>query len=249
MAAERTMHPQAGDAVALFLGLYLGHVLGDFVFQPGRMVIAKRQHESAVALHTTIVTLATALVLLGSLDRTWPALLLAGVAHFTVEHLTIRARQAPEASNVTVFLLDQALHIVSLAITAAIALSIPTQPLIAFWPISLHGLALMCAIATVAFGGSILVFEVQIAVDGGPGATDPILRLDAARLYGFAERGGALLAAFALPLPALGLLVFAPRMAFAAFGPTRMRRPQLVATALGVTLCVIGWALVSAVSA
>ena len=59
-------------------------------------------------------------------------------------------------------------------------------------------LALACAVATVAFGGSILVFEVQVALDRDSIGTDPILELDAARLYGFAERGGALLAAFAL---------------------------------------------------
>lgn len=232
--------------VALFLGLYLGHVLGDFALQPGRLVIAKRQRESAVVLHTVIVVLATALVLLRSLHRSWPALLSAGVAHFAVEHLTIRARRAPESSNVTVFLLDQALHIVSLTIIATVAQSIHAEPSILVWPVSIRWLAIISAIATVALGGSILVFEAQVALDGGRTASDPILRLDAARLYGFAERGGALLAAFVLPFPALGLLAFGPRAAFAAFGPDRERRPQLVAVAVGVTLCAIGWALVSA---
>lgn len=239
--------PQAGDAVALFLGLYLGHVLGDFVFQPGRLVVAKRHRETAVVLHTLIVTFATALVLLGSIGRVWPALLLAGIAHFVVEHLTIRARQAPDASNVTVFLLDQALHIVSLAIIAAVGPSIQTQPIIAVWPVSLHWLALACATATVAFGGSILIFEVQVALDRDSSYSDPILTLDLARLYGFVERGGALLASFLSAAPALGLVLFAPRVLSALLGPDGRRRPQLIAAALGVTLCVIGWALVSAV--
>lgn len=232
--------------MALFLGLYLGHVLGDFVFQPGRLVVAKRHRESAVVLHTVIVTLVTTVVLLGSIGRTWPALLLAGVAHFVVEHLTIRARQAPDASNVTVFLLDQALHIVSLAIIATVGLSIQTQPIIAVWPVSLHWLAVTCAVATVAFGGSILVFEVQVALDRETSDSDPILKFDAARLYGFVERGGALLAAFLSGAPAVGLLLFAPRVLYA-LGPGGGRRPQLIAAALGVTLCVVGWALVSAV--
>lgn len=233
--------------MALFLGLYLGHVLGDFVFQPGRLVVAKRQRETAVLLHTGIVTLVTALVLVGSLDRTWPALLLAGAAHLAVEHLTIRARRVPEASNVTVFLLDQALHIVSLAIIAAVGLSIDVRSQIGVWPVSLQWLALACAVTTVAFGGSILVFEVQIALDGESVSPDPILGLDMGRLYGFAERSGALLAASLLPTPAVGLLAFAPRLAYAMLGDNARRRRHLTAAAVGTTLCTICWALVSVI--
>ena len=235
--------------MGLFLGLYLGHVLGDFVFQPGRLVIAKRQQPKAVVLHTAIVTVCTAFVLLGSLGQTWPALALAGAAHFTVEHLTIRARRTPETSNVTVFLLDQALHVVSLVIIAAVGHSALATPVIAPWGLTLRELAIACAVTTVAFGGSILVFEAQVALKGRGQEPDPILGFDIARVYGFAERGGALLAALLLPSPLIGLIVFAPRLAYAASISADRRRPQLIAVGMGLALCAVAWTLVSAVGA
>jgi hypothetical protein len=201
----------------------------------------------AVLIHTAIVGLATAFVLLGSVDHAWPALVLATLAHFIVEHLTIRARRAPESSNLTVFLLDQALHVVSLAIIAAVGLPTTMPPLIAMWPVSLHWLALVCAIATVAFGGSILVFEAQMALGGDDAEADPVLKLDAARLYGFVERGGALLAAFVLPAPALAALAFLPRLLFAATRQGAARSQHIAAFAVGLSLCLIGWALVSVI--
>jgi len=235
--------------VALFLGLYLGHVLGDFVFQPGRLVIAKRQRLHAVVLHSAIVTLCTALVLLGSLGQTWPALALAGSAHFAVEHLTIRARRSPGTSNITVFLLDQALHVVSLAIIAAVGRGTPATPVIGMWAVTARELAIACAVTTVAFGGSILVFEAQVALASNATDPDPILGFDAARVYGFAERGGALLAALLLPSPLLGLIMFAPRLGYASFGPAERRRSQLAALGVGLAICVVAWTLVSAVGA
>lgn len=235
--------------MALFLSLYLGHVLGDFVFQPGRLVLAKRHSERAVITHALIVTACTAFVLLRSLPATWPALLLAGGAHLAVEHLTIRARRAPGTSNVTVFLLDQALHVVSMVIIAAAAMSLQAEPSIALWPVSLQVMATVCGAATVAFGGSILVFEVQVALDPGTDGPDPILTLDAERLYGFAERGGALVAAVLLPWPLVGLLAFVPRLICAQVCAADARARHLAAAAVGAGLCVIAWALVSAMGA
>jgi hypothetical protein len=233
--------------VALFLGLYLGHVLGDFVFQPGRLVIAKRRHIQAVALHTAIVTASTAAVLAGSLASAWPAVVLTGIAHFAVEYLTIHARRSPSSSNLTVFLLDQALHVVSIAIIATIFHTAPVSPVLGPWSTTLAWLATACAAATVAFGGSILVFEVEVALEPPASSDDPILSLDGRRLYGFVERGGALLAALLLPSPLFGLAVFAPRLAYAWIGPSTQRRSQIAALAVGLTACVIAWALVNAV--
>ena len=231
--------------MALFLGLYLGHVLGDFVFQPGRLVIAKRQHQRAVLLHTGIVTACTATVLASSLRAVWPAVLLTGVAHFGVEQLSIGARRAPETSGLAVFLLDQGLHGLTMALVAAVILPAAVTPVIGVWPVTLTTLATVCGVLTAAFGGSILVLETQRAVDEDGDGPGPILSLDIARLYGFAERAVALLAAVLLPVPALGALAFVPRVGYALASPPPRRRAQLAAVAAGAALCAVAWALIS----
>ena len=79
--------------VALFLALFLGHLLGDFVFQPGRLVVAKRHGIRGMLLHTGIVTACTGAVLFGQLARAWPAVIVAALAHFGIEHLSVAARR------------------------------------------------------------------------------------------------------------------------------------------------------------
>jgi hypothetical protein len=236
--------PQTGDAVALFLGLYLGHILGDFVFQPGRLVIAKREHFSAAVLHSAIVTACQALALAAVLPRAWPTVVVAGIAHLAVEQLSINARRVPGATGLAVFLLDQGLHIVSLAVIAAVA-GIAVEATIGVWPSSLAVLGAVCGITTVAFGGSILVFEVQVLRARPEGEADPILRLDAARIYGIAERGSALAAALLLPVPLLGALAFVPRVVHAVAGKRADRTRQYVAVAVGGGLTLVAWALVA----
>ena len=235
-----------GDAVALFLSLYLGHILGDFVFQPGRLVLAKRRRQSAVLMHTGIVTVCTALVLSESLRALWAAVLLTGIAHFCVEQLTIRARRLPDSSNLMVFFLDQGLHIVAIVLIA-VASGAAVTPALGPWPVSLRALAVVAGVATVAFGGSIVVFEVQVAREAVEPGPDRILGLDGGRVYGMTERAAALLAALLLPVPALGLLAFAPRALAATFGPKDRRHQQATAVVTGLALCTFTWVLVSLV--
>ncbi|MRS12924.1 MAG: DUF3307 domain-containing protein [Actinobacteria bacterium] len=229
----------------LFLSLFLGHILGDFVLQPGRLVVAKRRRLQAVLLHTAIVTLCCAAAMASELRQAWLPVLLAGVAHFGVEELTIRARRSPESSNVTVFLLDQGLHVVSMIVIASGGLQV--TPVIGLWAVSLSTLATVCGVATVAFAGSILIFEIQAAGQNPEHGAEQILRFDAARLYGFAERGGALMAALLAPFPALGAVLFAPRVAYALLSPKAHRREELIAASVGIALCAVAWVLVARV--
>ncbi len=78
--------------MALFLRLLLGHILGDFAFQPGRLVRAKRTGFQGQALHAAIVTACTAAALVGDLDAAWPAVLAAGLAHLAIERVSVPAR-------------------------------------------------------------------------------------------------------------------------------------------------------------
>lgn len=231
--------------MALFLGLYFGHVLGDFVFQPGRLVIAKRAHQSAAILHSAIVTACTALALWRTLGHCWPAVLIAGIAHLGVEQLSIGARRNPETAGLTVFLLDQGLHVLALALIAMFS-GITVDAAIGPWAVPIGTLATACAVSTVAFGGSILVFEVQSAVSrSADGAM--VLSLDFPRVYGMAERGAALVGALLAPAPALGALAFVPRIAYALFAGGRAKSHQLTALVVGMALALAGWAMVSSV--
>jgi hypothetical protein len=231
--------------VALFLELYLGHVLGDFVLQPGRLVVAKRERQRAVLLHTAIVMTCTALVAASALSRIWPAILLTGVLHFGVEQFSIRARRGPKVPALVVFLLDQVLHVISLALIAILS-GLSTTPSVALWPVSIGLLATICALSTVAFSGSIFVFEVEMYLRPPQTTADPILRLDGSRLYGMLERGGALAASLLLPSPVLGTLAFVPRLVYSAFAPSERKLHHRTAIGAGLLLCALAWALLVA---
>lgn len=231
--------------MALFLALFLGHVFGDFVFQPGRLVVAKRRSARGVLLHTGVVLVCTGLALLGDLASAWPAIVLAGLAHLAIEYLSIHARKLTQASGLALFILDQALHLVSLAIIAVL-LGRDSRAVIGVWDVSVTTLAVTCGLLTVMFFGSILAFEVRMKVLGGgdAGVDGPILRFDGNRVLGFAERGIALGLSLVSPVPLLGALAFVPRMALALTrsGPGRAR--HMSDAAVGVITCSVAWFLI-----
>ena len=227
----------------LFLALLLGHLLGDFVFQPGRLVVAKRAGLSGMLLHVGIVTACTAFVLSAQLENTLLAVVLSALAHLVIEHLTVAARRVRRASGLALFLLDQALHLVTLAIIAAL-IGNRTRAMVALWSLSVEHLAAICGIVAVTFLGSILAFEVRIVAMGPNAPAEPILRLDLARTYGFAERATALSVALFSPFPALGMLVFAPRATYALLRPRSNRNRHAIDTAVGLVLCVTAWILI-----
>jgi hypothetical protein len=166
-----------------------------------------------------------------------------------VEHLSVRARRASDASNLAVFLLDQGIHVVSLALIALAFGRDASTPVLVLWQTTLATLATVCGVATVAFFGSILVFEIELSDAATTREGDPLLGLDVPRVYGMIERGGALAAALFLPVPVLGALAFVPRLVYAFASPPDRRNRNLIAATAGFGLCVLTWALVSALSA
>lgn len=235
--------------MSLFWSLYLGHILGDFVFQPGRLVIAKRTRFGGVVLHTAIVVACTAVAGLATLPLTWPAILLAGITHFGVEHLSVRARRVAGASNLAVFILDQGLHLVSLALIALVFTHHAGPPVLGLWPVTLETLAIVSGIATVAFMGSILVFEIEVSDSATTREGDPLLAMDVSRVYGMIERAGALVLALLLPSVAFGMIAFAPRIVYTLAGPPTRRKPNAIAAIAGVGLCLVVWAAIRVLSA
>ena len=99
--------------IETFTALLLAHVMADFVLQTERMVATKRQ-PLTLLLHGTIV-LATAQAALGHVAA-WELLALAAV-HLAIDIAKIRLAPAGAAG----FLADQAAHLVTLVVVAALS--------------------------------------------------------------------------------------------------------------------------------
>lgn len=230
--------------MALFLQLYLGHIIGDFLFQPGRLVVAKRQGVPGLVLHTAIVGLATLLVVSGSLVTDWaPAVLVTGL-HLVIERITIATYMKTPTRGLFTFLMDQAMHALSIVLIVWTAgrWSLVSPGTLLWLHLSPVGLAKVAAFATVTLFGSIFVFEAVGAMSGE--SKGRILRLDGARIYGIVERGVAL--ALALVSPALGLVPFVPRVALAMRRTGDERRLLLAEAGAGLAICAFGFAAIAA---
>jgi hypothetical protein len=106
--------------MSLLLRLLLGHMLGDYVLQPLRLVRMKQSGWAGVLLHVAIVIAVTALLLWPVLDHWWYWLWLMFLA---VSHTIIDGSRALHWSEsrrhgLLYLVIDQALHV---AVIAAIA--------------------------------------------------------------------------------------------------------------------------------
>lgn len=203
---------QTGVRVALFLNLLLGHLIGDFLLQPGRLVLAKRRGFGGLALHTAIMGLSCAVVLFADIRDVWPIVLWVVAAHVGIELLTIRTYTGTRTRGLFTFMLDQALHLISIAVIIWLSGSwVADTRVVTFgYELDVVALAWLVALMVVSLFGSILVFETLNAFDTRAEGKGRVLRLDIPRLTGMAERGSALGLAFFHPL--LIPLPFVPRL-------------------------------------
>ena len=104
----------------LLLNLYLGHLTGDFVLQPGVLVAAKRKGLAGLLIHVGIIGLTTTAILSYDIAALWNLVLLATAAHLLIEVITIRLRQG-RLSGLSVFVIDQGLHMLSLVVLVLVA--------------------------------------------------------------------------------------------------------------------------------
>jgi hypothetical protein len=121
--------------MSLLLRLFLGHMLGDYVFQPLRLVLMKRRGWPGVLLHVTVVVSVTALLLWPVLNHWWYWLWLVFLA---ISHSVIDASRAlywseSDRHALLYLTLDQGLHVGVMAAIAGVTraavvrhLSLPT---------------------------------------------------------------------------------------------------------------------------
>jgi len=226
--------------MSLFLNLYLGHLLGDYVFQPGRLVQAKREGASGLLLHTCIVGLATCAVFVSTLRFDWAAVALVAGMHLVIERLTILTYVRTPTRGLFTLLFDQTLHLLSIALVVWIAgdWTFDSSVVTFGFRLGTPVLAAIDGLLTVALFGSILVFETGNALLKGDGGKGRLLRFDMSRIAGMVERGGALSLAM-LWTPLAGLLAFVPRIVWAATRARDDRARPILEAATGAALCVI----------
>jgi len=243
----------------LLLNLYLGHLLGDFVLQPGVLVAAKRRGLTGLLVHVAIIGTVTAVLLWTELADIWNIVLLAVAAHLLIEVVTIRLRSGEGASGLSVFIIDQALHIASLVVLVWFAAPLTDIDGVRTLGVdlSVSHTALACGFVFVTFTGSILVFEVANAF-GPLSRRREILPFDLERVAGMVERGGALLAAALLPgllgnaspyVPlAIVVVAFLPRTLYSLTQTPEDKAYQMLAAATGLLVCSATLAFVAGVT-
>lgn len=229
--------------MGLFLDLYLGHLLADYALQPGKLVAAKREGLLPLLVHVLLVGLATALVLWNEALARWHIIALAVGAHFVIEKLTIATRMRTRTRGLFVFLFDQALHILSIAVLVWLTgeLTLGGSAPLLWMRVDIPTLALVDAFVTVTLLGSILAFETGGALDGGEEHDMAILATDLPRVAAMVERGAALAVAVWLS-PAYAAVAFVPRVAVSFARPASARTRSLAEGTAGLALCLLSYA-------
>jgi hypothetical protein len=231
--------------LALFLNLYVGHLLGDFVFQPGRLVLAKRSGSVGLLVHVSLIGLCSAAAVWDSLQDLWAAVLLATAAHLAIELLTIFAYNRTSARGLFTFMLDQTMHVFSIGVVAWLFSGATIEETASTFGVetTLPTLAGFTGLLVVALLGSILSFETANAALVPKGGKGEILEFDVDRVTGMIERAAGFLFAVVVH-PALVWVGFVPRTIHAFTLPPGRKARRLAEIGSGMALCLFAYGLV-----
>lgn len=112
--------------MTIFATLLLAHLISDFPLQTNRIFRMKMQGSKGLALHAAIHVLVTAL-LIQNYWQVWPVLLLLGILHYITDWAKLRYARNPLTTG---FIIDQAIHVITLVFIATLAPQIiPVFPL------------------------------------------------------------------------------------------------------------------------
>ena len=222
-------------ALAFFLRLMLGHMIGDFVLQPYWLVLAKRKGWPGLLIHVGIVTFITAILAWNSIPVWWVWMIVLFLGHLFIDQFrTFVFTDNSKGKGLMLLVLDQIAHVILIALLAWAAtdwtfsdlqLLLTTEALNQYRLMAyLIGLAMVIGVAPV------LEAEVAVAVLATQGTeikqTVAINSID--RFLGGLER----VAATLLILIGYGLLaplVFLPRLALMVYqGQARDNRTTMI---------------------
>lgn len=228
----------------LLASLVAGHLLGDFLFQSGRMVEGKRRLRP-LAAHALVVVL----IHLGALAPFLSVRVLAGVVAIGASHAVIDAVKARSDPRLATFLLDQAAHLLVL-VAVWVALSRPGVAAAAPPPVWAAPFVLTVVVAGsfafLATGGSAIVSATLAGLSPGLEAREeqPGVK-GSGRLIGVLERATTVVLIVVGQWAAIGLLLTAKSIArfeelkqrdFAEYYLVGTLTSLLVAVLVGLTL-------------
>jgi hypothetical protein len=218
--------------IATFALLLLAHATADFVLQPTRIALGKR-NPLFLLLHGTIV-LVTAQLALGQFAA--PALLALAAAHLVIDAVKVHLLPA----NLSTYLADQTAHVATLIATAALFPDLAATGLWASltWLPGAAALASGAIIATLA-GGHAVGFLMRRFTD----ADLPPGLADGGRVIGLLERGLIFTLVLVNQPAGIGFLIAAKSIL--RFESTSRDQKAGEYVIIG-TLASFGWALVAA---
>ncbi len=175
--------------VSPWLYLLLGHLVADFVLQPYVLVRLKRQ-PVGLAIHSVVHAIITAVLAAPFLPRWWLIIPLMAVVHYFIDRMKVGSGYNRGPASFLVFLVDQAAHMVVLALVVFLA-GLRLDAPISYGPRGLTTI-LYYAVPYVAatFAGAILLYQLAVAYNtrGNP---EELLALRP-RVAGIVERALAL---------------------------------------------------------
>ena len=248
-----------------FLALLFAHVLGDFPLQTGRMVRGKIAFRPSAFVRHSLVHLVVSVAALAIFTPLilWHPDTLSALALLIFGHLaldlakSVVVRRKPELDGATLYLSDQLLHVVIVALAAAVAVRSlpPATALYGLWSdVSDNVLVYVVVIAATVFPAGYLIryllqpLSRQLAAsrDYQTQHYESLEGLGNAGLYlGWLERG-LLVVAFAMgSFTAVGLIIGAKSVArFPEFKSRAFAEYFLIGTLISVAIAAAGgWVL------
>ncbi|TDS13023.1 DUF3307 domain-containing protein [Sphingobacterium paludis] len=109
----------------LFLKLFLAHVLGDFVFQPNKLVQKRKEKIGFLLLHVAIHGMILTILFCTTLFKHWHIVLFVTFAHLLIDSVKIYVERQWPLQPFTFFVFDQLLHLGSIVAALVLAYGWP----------------------------------------------------------------------------------------------------------------------------
>lgn len=109
--------------MTLFLRLLLGHMIGDYVLQPLRLVLMKRKGWAGILVHVGIVVAVTGILLWPALRHWWYWLwlLFLFIGHLLIDRSRALLLRDSRRRGLLYLVIDQVLHVALLALIAVLS--------------------------------------------------------------------------------------------------------------------------------